>query len=454
MRELFSKEAEQGVLGAILIKPELADILTADLVESDFFYRENREVFAAIRKMQAQSRAIDFLTVAEFIGIMENGDHALGYTGELHHKTPSVANAMSYARIVQERSVERALVAASKTVFEIATGEGTAEDKISQAQAELAGVNMAVGSCDTITAAQALTLQIDEYERRERLGGALDGLTTGIADLDAAVQGLKPEQLIVVAGRPKMGKTTLAMNLADHAAVECERQVLVFSLEMSRKQLMDKQISSLGRIPLRALRNGSAFKDYSSELGMVTNMISKSGMAIYARPSATDTQIRSVCRRHKNRHGLDLVIVDHIGLVNVDDPRTNSNAVARVSQITRSLKLMAKELGCPVIALSQLNRELEKRPDKRPIPSDLRDSGSIEQDADMVWFVYRDAVYNPSSNHGRGEIIIGVARDLEPATIHVGYSGAYSRFYQLSDEQKALGSDYSETPKPTRGMDF
>lgn len=442
-REPYSQEAEQAVLGAMLIKPELIDILSAELKESDFFFADNRAVFASIMDLKAKSLPIDFLTVGENIGTLHGGAPAFAYTAELHKNTPSAANAKSYAGTVLERAIDRALVAACYNINEIAGGDGNAEDKIAMAQAEINSITTGSGECETITAKEAIEKHVDELERREQLGGAIDGLTTGIASLDAKLMGLKPEALIVIAGRPKMGKTTLAMNIADHNAVNCDQQVLVFSLEMSNQQLMDKSLSSIGSIPLQALKDGSAMESHPNELLVASSKIAKSGLVLYDRKGATINRIRSVSRRHKLKHGLGLIVVDHIGLVDVEDSR--ANAVQRISEITRQLKLLAKELSVPVIALSQLNRALEMRPNKRPIPSDLRDSGSIEQDADLIMFVYRDEVYNENTEYrGVAEVIIGVARDIEPCTVRTRYQGKYSSFTDLS-------ADYEEpAPRPQR----
>lgn len=441
--EPYSQEAEQAVLGAMLIKPELIDVLSADLKELDFFFSYNRQVFKAIMALHSHSRPVDFLTVGEYIGQLQDDTPAFAYTAELHRNTPSAANAKSYAQTVIARAIERALVAACYNINEIVEGDGTTEDKISQAQAEILSISAGSGESETIRAGQALKIHIEELERRQNLDGAIDGLSTGIPSLDKKIMGLKPEGLYVIAGRPKMGKTTLAMNIADHVATTQGKQVLVISLEMSHKQLMDKSLASLGSIPLNALKDGSALENYAKELVDTAALLDRSGLSLFDRKGATINRIRSVARRHKMLNGLDLLIVDHIGLVDVDDHRANS--VQRISEITRQLKLLAKELSIPIIALSQLNRALEMRPDKRPIPSDLRDSGTIEQDADMILFVYRDEVYNQNTEYRNvAEVIIGVARDIEPCTVKVRYQGKYSLF---SD----LGNDYEEpAPRPQR----
>lgn len=430
-REPYSQEAEQGVLGAMLIRPELIDILAADLKPDDFFFAYNRAVFKAILQLQAENRAVDFLTVAEAIGEMPNGDSPLAYCAELHRNTPSAANAKAYAAIVLERATDRALVEAAEVIRDLAESDANTEDKIARAHSEIMAINSTSTASETISAGDAVAAHIAELERREQLGGKIDGLETGIEALDQRLLGLKGGQLIVIAGRPAMGKTTLAMNIADHNAVRCGHPVLVYSLEMTNAQLIDKSLASLGSIPLNALRDGSAVNRYSQALSLTATRLKESGLTLYDRRSAPINRIRSSARRHKLRYGLKLLVVDHVGLVDVDDAK--ASPVQRVSEVTRQLKLLAMELDVPVIMLSQLNRLLEQRPNKRPVPSDLRDSGSVEQDADTIIFVYRDEVYHDDTpDRGVAEIILGKVRDGETGTVRCRYQGKYSLFSDLN----------------------
>lgn len=452
MRDPYSLEAEHAVLGAMLIKPELIDILSADLKTSDFFFADNRAVFEAIQVLKAKGTPIDFLTVSEQIGTLDEDTSALAYCADLHRNTPSAANARAYANTVLERSTVRALMTAAQAIHEIAQGDSGTEDKITQSQAEINAIGSSSAGSETITAGEAVRKHIEELERREALGGAMDGLSTGIPSLDAKIMGLKGGQLIIIAGRPKMGKTTLAMNIVDNVAVRSGKRVLAFSQEMSHGELMDKSLSSLGNIPLKALKDGSALSTHPTQMLEASSLIHGAAIELYDRSGVTVNRIRSVARRQKMNFGLDLIVVDHIGLVDVDDARANS--VQRISEITRQLKLLAKELDVPVIALSQLNRQLEQRPNKRPIPSDLRDSGSIEQDADMIIFVYRDEVYEPNTQfRGIAEIIIGAARGIQPCTVRVAYQGGYSRFVELHSAADCPpdlfddDADYTPTPE-------
>src|SRR5215217_423399 len=428
-REPYSEEAECGVLGAMLIKPELIDILSADLVTKDFFFADNRAVFTAIMALKAKGSSVDFLTVADEIVTMHDGTNAIAYTAAIHKNTPSAANAKEYARIVLERSMDRKFAVAAHNIHELSTSTMDASDKVAQAQAEVAALNTETQSPDTVTAGEIMHAHAAEMERREALDGAMDGLSTGLGILDRKWGGMKPGQLILIAGRPKMGKTTLAMNIASHNALQ-GKKVLVVSLEMSNTQLMDRMVSSEGGIPLDYVKSGAALREYPSQYNDVMGRLATSGLRLSTRKGLSISRIRSMARRMKMLEGLDLLEIDHVGLV--DGESRGENATQRISEITRQAKLMATELGIPVILLSQLNRELEKRPDKRPICADLRDSGSLEQDADIISFVYRDEVYHPGTeDRGIAEIITAAARDFEPGTVRTQYKGKYSKFNDL-----------------------
>lgn len=431
MREPYSLEAEHGVLGAMMIRPELIDLLTADLRAEDYYYGENAEVHRAIVSLQSDNQPIDFLTVADRIQSLPSGDCPLAYCSEIVRNTPSAANAKAYAEIVRERSLDRALIACGDRLAEIATGDQPAAEKVAAAQAEVLSLDSQAATAEVVKACDVLALHVDELQRRHEKGGEIDGLSTGIKDLDAKLQGLKPEQLIVIAGRPAMGKTTLAMNIATDVAINQGKQALVVSLEMSSGQLMDRLLSSVGRVPLQAIKDGSAPNDYGVNLGAAAQKIKTAGLFLSDRPSMTISRIRAAARRHKRRYGLDLIVIDYLQLMDSDS--RSGNRAEEVSYMSRHAKLMAKELKVPVILLSQLSRQCEQRHNKRPIPSDLRESGAIEQDADIIMFVYRDEVYNEgSASKGIAEVIIGKGRDIETGTVHTAFMGQFSRFDQLA----------------------
>ncbi len=450
MRDPYSLEAEHGVLGAILIDPSLLDTVSSDLSADDFYWPDNAKVYKSMLDLASKQQPIDFLTVAEMVGRLENGDPATQYIIEIRQGVPSAANVMSYARVVRERSLDRRLIDISSAIHEIAHSTTETPDKIAQAQAEVLALEGSAVAADVVTAWDVLIDHMPILERREELKGDLDGLSTGLEDLDEKLQGLKPEQLIIVAGRPAMGKTTLAMNIAADVSIRQGKKVQVFSLEMANNQLMDRFLAAEGTIPLQDIKSG---RGSSGENGLrltaAAGKIRDSGLMMSDRPGLTMSRIRSIARRQKARTGLDLVVIDYLQLL--DEEGGSGNRTEAVSAMSRGAKLMARELKIPVIMLSQLNRGLEQRPNKRPMCSDLRESGAIEQDADIILFVYRDEVYYPDSEYkGVAEIIIGKGRDIETGTVRAAFLGQYSQFKPL-----AVGWEPptpKEPPKKTRGM--
>lgn len=452
MRDPYSLEAEQGVLGAMLIDPSLIDVLSEDLKAEDFHWPDHADIFRAVTDLHARQQGVDFLTVAELIGALENGDNALGYVAEIQHGTPSVANAKSYANIVRERSLDRRLLQVSATIHEIAHSTAETADKVAQAQSEVLAIEGASNTADVVSAWDVLIEHLPVLERREEMKGELDGLATGLPDLDNYLQGLKSEQLIIIAGRPAMGKTTLAMNIAAHAAIREKKKVLVFSLEMANGQLMDRFLAAEGRIPLQEIKSGRGFAGENGiKMNAAAGKIRDSGLDMSDRPGLTMSRIRSIARRKKLRTGLDLILIDYLQLL--DEEGGSGNRTEAVSAMSRGAKLMARELGVPVIMLSQLNRSLEQRPNKRPMCSDLRESGAIEQDADIILFVYRDEVYHPDTEYkGIAEIIIGKGRDIETGTVKTVFNGQYSRFDPLAPGW--IEPEPQQTKTRKRGMDF
>ena len=430
MRDPYSLESEHAVLGAMMQRPELIDTLSQDLTADDFYLADNAEIFRAILNLQSASRPVDFLTVAEAVQTLPNGDSPLAYCAEIVNNTPSAANARAYAETIKERSVDRSLILCGDRIAEIAMGDSPTAEKIAAAQAEVLAIDGEAATAEVVKAADVLTEHVEELQRRSDRGDEMDGLSTGIKDLDEKIQGLKPEQLIIIAGRPAMGKTTLAMNIAADAAIRQKKQTLVISLEMSNGQLMDRFLAAEGKIPLQLIKNGSAPRDYGTELNSAAYRIKNSPLYMSDRASMTISRIRAAARRHKRRYGLDLIVIDYLQLMDSDG--RSGNRTEEVSQMSRHAKLMAKELKCPVVMLSQLSRKCEERPNKRPVCSDLRESGAIEQDADIIVFVYRDEVYNPDTEFkGVAEIIIGKGRDIETGTVRTAFIGQYSRFEQL-----------------------
>jgi len=448
MHEPYNAEAEHGLLGAMLQRPELIDTLSDDLSPESFYFAENAEVFRGIQALRAAGKAVDLLTVADQIGVLHNGERALGHCASLVHNTPSVASAGTYAGIVRDRAIERALYELSDRTLEIVQGSGDIQDKIAAVQAAAMGIDAGGDGDEVVKAADLMADQLEVWqERHDRLsrGETLIGLSTGLADLDEKLGGLQPEQLIIVAGRPAMGKTTLAMGFVLDAVVRQKKSGLVISLEMSKGQLIDRAVAAEGRIPLNLIKNGSACESHGAELCAAAAKLKHANLFIADRAAATVGRIRSLARRHKMRYGLDILMVDYLQLMDGE----GGNRTEAVSSISRGCKLLARELGIPVVLLSQLSRKCEERPNKRPVNSDLRESGAIEQDADVILFVYRDEVYHENSEFkGVAEIIVGKGRDIETGTVRAAFLGQYNRFETLSASWQPPVKAPSQSERP------
>jgi replicative DNA helicase len=363
---------------------------------------------------------------------MDDGSPAFAYCAEIVKNTPSIANARTYAQIVRERAIDRALYDLGSQAMEISQGTEDTQAKIAAIQAAAMAIDCGSGDDDIVKVGDVLVDQLevwqDRHDRHSR-GETLIGLSTGLKDLDEKLGGLQPDHLYIVAGRPAMGKTTLAMGFVIDAAVRQSKSALVISLEMNKGQLLDRAVASEGRIPLNQVKTGTACQSHGAELAAAAGLLRSAPLYIADRAGSTIGRIRSLARRHKLRYGLDLLMIDYLQLVEGD----GGNRTEEVSSISRGCKLLAKELGIPVVLLSQLSRKCEERPNKRPVPSDLRESGAIEQDADVIMFVYRDEVYHENSDaKGIAEIIIGKGRDIEMGTIRTAFLGQYNRFENLA----------------------
>lgn len=433
MREPYSVEAEHGLLGAMMQRPELIDTLSDDLTAESFYFPENADVYRAIMALRSAGQAVDFLTVGNHIGELgSTGTPAFAYCAEIVRNTPSVANSGTYAQIVRERAIDRALYDLGHQAMEISQGDQDTQAKISAIQAAALAIDSGANADEVVKASDVLIEQVEVWqERHDRhaTGETLMGLSTGLKELDEKLGGLLPEQLIIVAGRPAMGKTTLAMGFAAHNAIHANKACLVVSLEMSKGQLLDRVVASEGKIPLVLLKNGTACQTHGAGQMAAASSVRRANLFFADRSGATVGRIRSLARRHKMRYGLDLLVIDYLQLMDGE----GGNRTEQISSISRGCKLLARELQIPVVLLSQLSRKCEERPNKRPIPSDLRESGAIEQDADVILFVYRDEIYNENSDaKGIAEIIVGKGRDVETGTVRSAFLGQFNRFENLA----------------------
>lgn len=434
-----SLEAEQSVLGALLIDV-LAFDRVADLLMKEDFYTKGHQLIYEIISLQAQTgQAYDVLTVIE---ALKQRDLLESVGGEqilfrLVDQTPSAAHIESYASIVRDRSMLRAMLGYSTEIAESVykTDGKSGSDVVDLAEMKLYQITQTRNQTDGPEDIQSiLTRTSEKIEDLSTRGDSITGAPTGFHDFDEMTAGLQPGELIIVAGRPSMGKTAFSLNIAENVALSTNRPVLVFSLEMQSDLLAMRMISSLGRIDHNRLRTGKLLEDDWPRLTSAMQMMHQSKLFIDDGSGLTPTELRARARRMKRKHkDIGLIVVDYLQLMSV--PHYKDNRTQEISEISRSLKLIAKELKVPVVALSQLNRSLESRQDKRPIMSDLRESGAIEQDADVICFIYRDEVYNPdTADKGMTEIIIGKQRNGPIGKVRLTYLGPYTRFENYSHD--------------------
>jgi len=441
-----SLEAEQAVLGGLMLAPDAMDKVADKLGEDDFYRKDHRLIWRAIAELANKGMPCDAVTLGDWFdanGMVELVGGA-SYLIELANATPSAANIAAYADIVREKSVLRQLIDAGTAITE----DGyRPEGKSVQEVMELAEQRVfkiaesgARGKKDIVSmrtaVSEAFRLLSQRYENR----GQLTGVSTGFTDLDELTSGLQPSDLIIVAARPSMGKTAFALNIAEAAAMRGKKSVAVFSMEMSASQLAFRLISSLGRIHQSHLRTGDLAEEDWPRVTSAITMLSDAKIFIDDTPAMSPVEMRSRARRLQREHGLGLIVIDYLQLMQV--PGNKENRATEISEISRGLKALAKELDVPVIALSQLNRSLEQRADKRPMLSDLRESGAIEQDADVIMFIYRDEYYNKESpDKGLAEIIIGKQRNGPTDTVKLAFLGHYTKFENYAPDSYIGGFD-------------
>ena len=431
-----SIEAEQSVLGGLMLDNEAWDRVAEKVVEQDFYLRAHRFIFAAMSRLAEASQPIDIITVSENLEANLQLDDVGGfaYLGEIAKNTPSAANILAYAEIVRERAVVRDMISVAHDIADAGydTQGRTSAELLDFAETKVFKIaeqrTNANEGPEPINSILAKTIEkIDELFRSPYDG--VTGVSTGYVDLDKMTNGMQPSDLIIVAARPSMGKTTFAMNLCEHAAITSDKPVLIFSLEMPSEQIMMRMLASLGRIDQTKVRTGQLEDEDWARLSSAIELLNTKGkMYIDDGSGLTPTEVRSRARRVAREHGgLSMIMVDYLQLMTV--PGMSDNRTLEIAEISRSLKALAKELKVPVVALSQLNRSLEQRADKRPVNSDLRESGSIEQDADLIMFIYRDEVYNDDSpDKGTAEVIIGKQRNGPIGRVRLTFHGRYSRF--------------------------
>ncbi|OTQ56260.1 replicative DNA helicase [Gilliamella apis] len=444
-----SIEAEQAVLGSLILDNQRWDVVAEMITDRDFYSRHHQLIFSEMHTLVSRGTPIDLITLSESLEskdlLIDVGGFA--YLAELSKNTPSAINVVAYTDIIRQQAILRELISASNEIADNCySTEGRdsteildlAESKIFQIAESR--TKQGEGPKNITDVLEATVAKIEELFQRPHDG--VTGVSTGFLDLDKKTAGLQRSDLIIIAARPSMGKTTFAMNLCENAAMMQEKPVLIFSLEMPSEQIMMRMLASLSRVDQTRIRTGQLQDDdwarISSTMGL---LLEKKNIYIDDSSGLTPMELRSRARRIYREHkGLSMIMVDYLQLMRV--PNISENRTLEIAEISRSLKALAKELQIPVVALSQLNRSLEQRADKRPVNSDLRESGSIEQDADVIMFIYRDEVYNEASEHkGIAEIILGKQRNGPIGKVRLKFQGQFSRFDNYADAGKYLDDE-------------
>ncbi|MFS0821113.1 replicative DNA helicase [Bacillus sp. 1P02SD] len=427
-------EAEQAVLGAIFLEPSSLTLASEVLIPEDFYRTSHQKIFDAMLNLSDKGEPVDLVTVTSELADVKILDEIGGvsYLSELAGSVPTAANIEYYAKIIEEKSILRRLI---RTATTIATDGYSREDEVDSLLSEAEKNIMEVANRKNAGAFQnikdVLVQTYDNIETLHNRVGDITGIPTGFTELDKMTAGFQRNDLIIVAARPSVGKTAFALNIAQNVATKTDENVAIFSLEMGAEQLVMRMLCAEGNINAQNLRTGSLTPEDWSKLTMAMGSLSNSGIYIDDTPGIRVNEIRSKCRRLKQESGLGMILIDYLQLIQ-GNGRSGENRQQEVSEISRSLKALARELKVPVIALSQLSRGVEQRQDKRPMMSDIRESGSIEQDADIVAFLYRDDYYDKESeNKNIIEIIIAKQRNGPVGTVSLAFVKEYNKFVNL-----------------------
>ncbi|WP_110928058.1 replicative DNA helicase [Bacillus massiliglaciei] len=427
-------EAEQAVLGAIFLEPSSLTVTSEILIPEDFYRSSHQKIFNVMLKLNDEGKAVDLITVTEDLAATKNLEEVGGvtYLSELAGSVPTAANVEYYARIVEEKSLLRRLIrTATNIAQEGYSREDEVEDLLGEAEKNIMEVAQRKNTGAFQNIKDVLVRAYDNIEELTNRKGDVTGIPTGFAELDRMTAGFQRNDLIIVAARPSVGKTAFALNIAQNVATKTEENVAIFSLEMGSEQLVMRMLCAEGNINAQNLRTGALTDEDWRKLTMAMGSLSNAGIYIDDTPGVRIGDIRSKCRRLKQEHGLGMILIDYLQLIQ-GNGRSGENRQQEVSEISRSLKALARELEVPVIALSQLSRGVEQRQDKRPMMSDIRESGSIEQDADIVAFLYRDDYYDKETeNKNIIEIIIAKQRNGPVGTVSLAFVKEYNKFVNL-----------------------
>lgn len=437
-----SIEAEQAVLGGLMLDNHAWDHVADRISEIDFYRPDHRAIYRVMADLVLQSKPLDIITVSESLERAKDLDRVggLSYLGGLAKNTPTAANISAYADIVRERSILRRLAEVGGEIAESAFQPGgrLANDLLDEAERKVFSIAESGNhsSAGPQPIAEVLARTVDRIDTLFHSHTPITGISSGFVDFDKMTSGMQASDLIIVAGRPSMGKTTFAMNMAEHAVMENDLPVLIFSMEMPAESLAMRMLASMGRIEQQRIRTGQLEDDDWPRLTSAISMMSSKKLLIDDSGALSPFEVRARARRVARAYGgLGMIVIDYLQLMRV--PGNNEHRASEISEISRSLKSLARELNVPVVVLSQLNRGLEQRPEKRPVMSDLRESGAIEQDADLIVFIYRDEVYHKDSNDkGTAEIIIAKQRNGPIGTVRLTFLGHYSRFENYASDAR------------------
>lgn len=430
-----SEEAEQSVIGSILIDHDAVGVAAENLKPEDFYNLRHKEIFEAILDLYHAGRAVDLVTLKSQLeqrGKLEAaGD--MKYLSQVATAVPNSVHIRQYVKIVKDKALYRRFIQLGNQVLQQSFTTETPIEQLSEnVEKQVFSILQNRGSQDFSHIKDVLMESFDDIEKIAANGGTVAGISTGFVDLDQKTAGLHPSDLVIVGARPAMGKTAFGLNLVQNAAVKGGKTCAVFNLEMSKKQIVNRMLACEAGVSMEHIRSGNMTDQDWEKLVEALGPLSEAPIYIDDTGGITFSEVRSKCRKLKIEHGLDLVMIDYLQLMS-GSGRAGDNRQQEISEISRGLKMMARELDVPVIALSQLSRTLESRADHRPMMSDLRESGAIEQDADVIIFLYRDEYYHPDSEDKNiAEIIIGKQRNGPVGTVKLRYDGEYTRFSNLA----------------------
>ncbi|MFJ8237501.1 replicative DNA helicase [Ureibacillus sp. NPDC094379] len=431
-------EAEQSVIGAIFLEPQALITASEILIPEDFYRIAHQKIFETMLSLSDQGQPIDVVTVTEELSAKKELEDVggLSYLTELANAVPTAANIAHYAKIVEEKALLRRLIrVATKIAEDGYTREDEVETLLAEAEKKVMEVANRKNAGDFKHVKDVLVQTYDNIEQLQSRQGDVTGIPTGFRDLDRMTAGFQRNDLIIVAARPSVGKTAFALNIAQNVAIKARENVAIFSLEMGAEQLVMRLLCAEGNIDAQALRTGALTTEDWSKLTMAMGSLSNSGIYIDDTPGVRVNEIRAKCRRLAQENGLGMILIDYLQLIQ-GSGKSGENRQQEVSEISRSLKALARELKVPVIALSQLSRGVEQRQDKRPMMSDIRESGSIEQDADIVAFLYRDDYYDKESeNKNMIEIIIAKQRNGPTGTVTLAFKKEFNKFISIDWSQ-------------------